>query len=280
MLHARSVLFLLPLLALAQDTAPPPEVDQALRERCTQFFRYHTDTETQKTNFRKAWELVAEESKDFYFSGHKQTYKSFKIDSIKYSDNFTKAKVQLTTEVLWEIRMQKQIAKVITTASWKLENGKWMWYDDPQERWPTPMGPSDLTKLTRNPDGTVQVPRDFSIAALTKAAQDQVKPTTIDKNNLTLTVGTASQEKVVLHNGAPGYINLELDKGAPIPGLTFELDKTQVGPNQDATLKIAYQPVEKYSPDKPALAPFKVKLTVVPFNQVFEVSVKFVAPAQ
>src|SRR5678816_3242768 len=88
-LYFRSALIFLPLLAWTQETAPPPELDQALRERCTQFFTYHTDTETQKTNFRKAWELVAEESKDFYFSGHKQTYKSFKIDNIKYSDNFT-----------------------------------------------------------------------------------------------------------------------------------------------------------------------------------------------
>jgi len=273
--HVRPVLFLLPLLAWAQETAPPPELDQALRERCTQFFQYHVDGE-----FRKAFDLVADESKDFYFAGNKTRYKSFKIDSIKYTDNFTKAKVQLTTEVLWEIRMQKNLAKVITTASWKLKDGKWMWYDEPQDRWPTPMGPSDPSRLARNPDGTIQVPRDFSMAAVNKAAQDLVKPTSVDKNDLTLTVGTASQEKVVLHNGAPGYINLELDKGTPIPGLTFELDKTQVGPNQDATLKIAYQPVEKYSPEKPTLAPFKVKLTVVPFNQVFEVSVKFVAPEQ
>src|SRR5258706_2637153 len=136
-LYSRSALLFLPLLAWAQETAPPPELDKALRERCTQFFTYHTENETTKANFRKAYELVADDAKDFYFAGHKQTYISFKIDSIKYTDNFTKAKVQLSTEVLWEIRMHKQIAKVVTTASWKLQDGTWMWYSVPPDGWPT-----------------------------------------------------------------------------------------------------------------------------------------------
>lgn len=278
-MHARSLLFFLPLLTLAQATAPPPEVDQALRERCTEFFTYHSDNETHKPQFRKAYELVADDFKDFYFTGHKQAYKSFKIDSIKYTDNFTKAKVQLTTEVVWEIRMHRQVAKVTTSAAWKIQDGKWFWYDDPQDRWPTPMGPSDINALTKNPDGSIRLPHDFSPDAIKAAAQTLVQATKIDKNEVVFSPEKGGSDKVVLHNGAPGYVNLELEKGVPVPGLTLELDKTQVGPNQDATLKIVYKPAPK-DDEKPLPDVVTAKLTIAPFSQVFAVSIRIGAPPQ
>jgi len=140
------------------------------------------------------------------------------------------------------------------------------------------MGPSDPNALNRNPDGSVQMPHDFSPDAIKKeamnATQTLAKATNLDKSEVTFAAGKAGSDKVVLHNGAPGYVNLELDKGVPVPGLTFELDKVQVGPNQDATLKITYQPVDKSA----VPAPVKAKLTIAPFNQMFEVAVKIIAP--
>ena len=89
------VALLIPALVLAQTpkpAAPPAEVDQALRERATQFLQYQIDG-----NFRKAFELVAEDSKDFYFSIAKTKILSYKIDDITYSDDFSKATVRATT---------------------------------------------------------------------------------------------------------------------------------------------------------------------------------------
>src|SRR6478752_5646671 len=51
----------------------------------------------------------------------------------------------------------------------------------------------------------------------------------------------------------------------PVPGLTVVLDKTQVGPNGDATVKIACQPC---IPTEPVT----VNLTVEPFGCRFPVS--------
>ncbi len=90
----RAAFVLLPVVAFAQT--PPPEVDEALRARVTEFFQYHVDA-----NFRKAYELVAEDTKEQYFGAQKWQFKSFKIDSIKYSDNFTKAEVQVTGQRMW-----------------------------------------------------------------------------------------------------------------------------------------------------------------------------------
>src|SRR5215469_6737098 len=88
---ARSLLFLLPMLALAQDQPasatppPPPEVDQALRARVTEFFQDFVDAK-----FFPAMELVADDTKEEYFAAGKTPLKAYKIHDIHYSDNFTK----------------------------------------------------------------------------------------------------------------------------------------------------------------------------------------------
>jgi hypothetical protein len=261
---ARFTLVFLPLCLLAQEPSatPPPEVEHALRERVTQFFQAHVDGA-----FRKAYELVADDFKDFYFAGNKTRYKSFSIESIRYFDNFTRAKVLLNTEVVWEVRMQKAVAKVQTPASWKLQDGKWMWYDDPQDRRTMPILVSGTPgEIPRDPDGTVRLPDDLSPTAIVDAATAQLKATTLDKSEVTLS-SKASSDKVVLHNGAPGFVNLTLEKLPPVPGLTVVLDKTQVGPNGDAAVKIACQPC---TPTEPVT----VNLTVEPFGRRFPVLVR------
>jgi hypothetical protein len=93
-----------------------------------------------------------------------------------------------------------------------------------------------------------------------------LKATTLDKSEVTLS-GKASSDQVILHNGAPGFVNLTLEKIPPVPGLTVELDKAQVGPNGDAAVKIACQPCT------PA-EPVTVSLTVEPFGRRFAVLVR------
>src|SRR6185295_429838 len=162
---------------------------------------------------------------------HKNRYKSFSIDSIRYFDNFTRAKVVLNTEVVWEVQMQQAIAKAQTPAAWKLQDGKWMWYDDPQDRRTMPIMVSGTPgEVPRDPDGNVRLPSDLSPRAIGDAATTQLKATTLDKSEVTLS-SKASSDKVVLHNGAPGFVNLTLEKIPRVPGLTVEFDKAQVGPN-------------------------------------------------
>src|SRR5579864_740686 len=57
-------------LAFGQPS-PPPGIEDALRARVTEFFQYHVDG-----NFRKAYDMVAEDTKDFYFKALKIQFKS------------------------------------------------------------------------------------------------------------------------------------------------------------------------------------------------------------
>ncbi len=146
------VLFAAALLAQpARDSADPapPEVDQALRSRVTEFLNHHVTGE-----FRKAEALVAEDSKDIFYNRNKPRYLGCKgIVSIRYSEHFTKAYVTALCTIPAMIQGggselqddgQPQIPMgpptVPIPATWKLENGKWCWYLDKEMDRMTPFG--------------------------------------------------------------------------------------------------------------------------------------------
>src|ERR1700724_3603210 len=89
---------LLPVFALASCllaqrpadlfSKAPPEVDEALRARVAKFYQAHVDGKP-----RRAEELVAEDTKDYFYTARKPQYLSFQIIKIDYTDTFTKATV-------------------------------------------------------------------------------------------------------------------------------------------------------------------------------------------
>ena len=91
-------LLLLPFIALilpAQTPSqsldkPTQDVDDALRARIKQFYDLHV-----AAKYRQAEQLIAEESKDDFYVLSKPDLKSYRIGSIEYSENFTKAKVMI-----------------------------------------------------------------------------------------------------------------------------------------------------------------------------------------
>ena len=113
----------IPLLALAQQppkaAAPPAEVDKMLRERAAQFLQFQVDG-----NFRKAFDLVSEDSKDFYFSIAKNRIQSFKIDEVTYSDDLSKATVRATTSRRQVVAGHEFEIPGLAADLWKIEDGK------------------------------------------------------------------------------------------------------------------------------------------------------------
>jgi len=261
----RSALILLPIAALAQT--PAPEIEQALRARVTEFFNYHVEG---PTGFRKAMDLVAEDTKDYYFSSQKIQFKSFKIDSVKFSDDFTRATVTLSGQRMWRPSPrfpETEITQPMST-TWKIENGKWFWYRDANaEQNLTPMGPSDPKSI--GPPGGGIVPRDFSQAEMNKRALEVLKQSSISKSEVTLSANHSSDE-VVFHNGQPGSVLLSLENGAKVPGFSAVLAKTNVNAGEDVAVKIRFE--GKEMPPNPVT----IRVMVAPFNQAFPVTVKFV----
>ena len=147
----RSTLLLLCAAAgLAQTpqepAKPPADVDQALRARVTEFIHYHVTGE-----FRKAEALVAEDTKDLFYNRNKPRYLQFvEIARIDYKENFTKAYVTVlvvSPEMIPGWGGGPPTLPIPTT--WKIENGKWCYYLEPETFLRTPFGNFPLNTVSK-----------------------------------------------------------------------------------------------------------------------------------
>jgi hypothetical protein len=273
----RFALLFLPLAAFPQTPAPepPPEVDRALRARVTGFFQDLVDAK-----FYDAFEYVAADTKDYYFNSAKSPLKGFQIRDVKYESGFEKATVTLEVKRLWTFSAAAQQGgqaevDVPMSTTWKLENGKWFWSREASPgAWVTAVGPSDVSLLKKNADGTISgLPPALSQGTVDAAARQILQQSGVDKSEITLASDKASSEKVVFHNGAQGSVRLELH--APeLPGLIAKLDKADVNFGEDATVQMSYQP-PRDGGAVPDVA--SVYLVLIPFDRRFEIKVHFAA---
>src|SRR5215469_10886402 len=87
-----AVLFAFAATAFAQQDRgtlfdkAPPEVDRALRARIAEFYKYHVSGDT-----LSALDLVAKDTRQYFFDTAKPRFISFEIDHIKYDEGFTHA---------------------------------------------------------------------------------------------------------------------------------------------------------------------------------------------
>jgi len=270
----RASLFLLPVLAAAQT--PPPEVDQALRERANQFLQYQVDG-----NFRKSFDLVAEDTKDWYFAATKSKLISFKIESLEYSDNFTKAIVKGVSKRNVSALGQTFTLDIPMKDSWKLEDGKWMWYRNVVEgTMETPFGtipsPKGDTPAGAEPSRPAGLPTDTSPKAVAAAGERLATATdafSVSKTSIKFVEGVAASDEIVFHNGAPGLVRLLVNKVVEMPSVAVETLDTMVKPNQDVHVKVTYTPGES------DIKRTNVSVTVEPFGRRFMIPVT-VSPAR
>ncbi len=267
-----AALLLVPAAVFAQAPSPgaPPEVEQALRARVTEFFQDFVDGK-----FRQAINLVAEETQDEYFSSPKAEIKAFNIDGIVFSSDFTKADVKLTVKQVWKMKaegfMQDMTVDSPMSTTWKTENGKWVFYHQIQPNaWVTPMGPSEGF---RRPDGTNRVPKSLDSATLNSEAERILRQSSVDKSRVDLAPDKTGSAKVVFHNGAQGSVNISV-VGLPnvFPGFSAKLDKQVVSAGQDAILDIGYDPPA--GQENPPRS-FTIAVDVAPFGPQFPIEINF-----
>jgi hypothetical protein len=268
-MKTRAALFLLPLVMFGQT--PPADVDQALRSRATEFFQDFVEGQ-----YRKALSLVAEETQEEYFASPKAELKSFQIDNIQYNDDFSKATMNLTVKRVLKFQGQTMVPEVPMITTWKIENGKWMWYNQPKPgTWVTAMGPSDVTLVARGADGgVIGLPEKLDQSTVDAAGMKIVQQSGLDKQFVTMALDKVSSDTVTFHNGAPGSVHLELGNVPKIPGLTVKLDKADVNLGESVAIRIRYEP--NPDPDSPAPPPnAAIPLIVAPFNQQLAVQVNW-----
>jgi hypothetical protein len=213
--------------AFAQDPADlfnraPADVDQALRARITEFFHYHVTGE-----HRKAEELVADDTKDYFYDGNKPRYLSFEIGKIDYSDGYTKAKAMITVKMPVMLPgFNGKIMAIPTASYWKLIDGKWYWYVDTAMRNASPMG-----EMKPGPPRADGAPPRPAIATTMQELFAQVRA---DRGAVEVKAGSTDQ--VVITNGMVGPIKLTVE--GKIDGIEAAFDHAEIKPGEKATLTV------------------------------------------
>jgi hypothetical protein len=230
-------LFAAVALAQAPDKppaqTPPPEVDQALRERMKQFY----DLQVQG-QYRKSEAFIAEDTKDWFYTISKPRYKSFQVDHIEYNDDFTQAKAMVWVERYFNAPgfPPDMAVRGLTPSTWKLENGLWVWYEDQSAPIRLPWGditPAPDAKAADGPAAPHAMPPGISGGPANLAALigNKVKA---DQTSVTLKSGGSAQ--VTFANSALGPMTLKVD--AKPTGVTVEPLSSDVTPNGKQTLTL------------------------------------------
>ena len=256
-------------LLLLQDPAElfqkaPPAVDEALRARISKFFQAHVDGK-----LRGAVEVVAEDSQERFFAANKPRCYSFEIVKIDYSENFTRATAVVTCEMdhpspgLGGVKV-----KVPRTTLWKLADGQWWYYIDPDQGYQTPFGvmrpgPGKGGPPPEIAPGTTPAPPP---GLNTEALFSWIKPS---KRELSLHSSKAGSDELTLANQGGDTATLIMQY-SPMPGLEIKLDRTQVNKGESARLTAKWEPGEI-----PAPPTIPVSILVQPTGQGIVVLVTF-----
>jgi len=273
-----TVLLAVPLFSVAQappaasaPAAPPADVDRALREQATAFLQYQKEG-----NFRKAYELVAEDSKDYYLGTNKEKPQSSDIQDIQYSDNFTKAVVVSASKQTLPLLGRIIEIPTGTNDHWKIEDGKWKWYHDAaKEVVMGVLGPMPATATA--PDGSPTKLPDLSPQAIAERAAKLPPPKpSFNRKSLPFTVGQESTEELVFHNNSPGVVKVDADLILDYPGFEVEPKRFMLNPQAEAIFKVTYNPAN--APSDKGVFNAWLRLTLQPFEREYRIPLKLSPP--
>lgn len=283
------------------ETRVPSEVDAALRARITQFYQLQKDGK-----YIRALEMVAEDTKDAFVASAKSNVSNFEIQSIQYSDNFSKAEVMAVVGHMVPIEgFMGHPLGMKTPSHWKVENGQWCYYEIPgppaspfRHAAPARMPAVPPTRVPSAPPASVAAAPPANLPAalpppgglpgalppgglsggITPGASRPLPamPTNLP-NPRALTVDTLSVE---LKSSGPSTGQVEITNPTPWPatlvladpniaGLTVRLEPLALAPRTKAMLKLSWSGGELPK------APIKLRITVRQTNQIIPIKISF-----
>src|ERR1022692_1380829 len=215
-------LCLLPLsciLAFCQDTPvpsenEPPEIDQALRARVTQFYSANISGK-----WRDAFQVVA--------------------------DDITKASVRENCHGEYRWHNSHIPATIPLTSTWKVVDGQWFWYFLKPTEVMTPWGLSTITPDDPKAPGSTTVNTNIETvlkdpASMARAILSQIK---VDKKEIHLLGYETSKDELHISNTMPGYISVRINC-APMPGFHIKQASADVGPKETSAIVFEYDAEE------------------------------------
>ncbi len=252
------LLLLFAVSAFSQDLLQkaPPDVEDALRARITQFYQAHVDGK-----FRLAEALVAEESKDGFYAANKPPLKSFRISEIAYSDDLKKAKATIIGKMVIGIMgFGNGPMDVPFPSYWMVEKGQWCWYINQDAARMTPFGKAGVKTAGEPIDPAVA----FAKAPSIEAVQSSVKA---EPSLIRLSRKAGASGHVTVRNDMPGPITVTPERDN-YKLIALRVEPEQLKEGEMATVTISAKAGSDYQSGV-------VRLRVMPSNQLIDVHVKF-----
>jgi hypothetical protein len=127
---------------------------------------------------------------------------------------------------------------VVVPTLWKVENGNWYLYEDPNKIRNPGGAATQLPPPATGASGTPTTPATPALPAmpkdLPKDAGFVLGKVQMDKSNVRISAG--GTQKVTIANGSTGTISLEY--GYPLGGIQAKLDRTEVNRGEKAVLTL------------------------------------------
>lgn len=252
----------LPQAASNLFTRAPAGVEEALRQRADTFYALQM-----QGKFRQAESVVCEASKDAFYGSDKRQWRSAEVAKIAFEDEFRTARVTVLLGAEFTTRAGRMPVTYPATTIWKLEDGNWCFYIPP---------PSEEAIVT--PFGKMKgsgVPVDTQAGtAKSVSVGDVLSALKLSKREMTLNSAGPSSDEILIHNGLPGQLELEVEAGQR-EGLRWELSKKQLVPKESVTLRVEYLP-----PDRKPKPEFTLNLRVIPLGQSIPIKITFRPPQE
>ncbi len=249
--------------AAAQTTfqKPPAGAERSLRDRVERFYSLY-----QQEKFREAESLVAQESRDAFYTMPKNPVKAFRVESITWANDYRSAEVLVACESVSPLAGSGTV-KIPVRGSWKqLEN---QWYLVVERRPPPSLPPSPVPERSQSLEGfgaTQPGGPDTPNPLPAGRPLFSVEPRTI---SFPRDAAAVTERTVIISNRMPGPLQLVLGAMA-LPGLSASLSSPTVQAFGYTTLKISYDPAR----GRPA-GQHSVGLLIQPISQPVAITVRF-----
>ena len=264
---AVACILLLSFAALANDKQPnpfrhaPPEVEEALRARVTQFYSFF-----KAGKFRQAEELVTEESKDLFYNSQKKPLLGFQVGAITFGEDFKEANVLVNVDALVPF-MGARPLKIPVAGKWRWVNDDWFLHMETR----SVEGP--FGKMKRQEVSTGDTSGAFG-GGLGQGITPEAFRSMYQLNRTEVKFPAASDKpvkrSVTFVNPGPARLTLER-QGSEIAGLLVEPGEGPLEPGERRDIFFTYQPeTARLKGQK------KINFDVLPLMRRFSIKATFV----
>jgi hypothetical protein len=237
----------------------PPEIEEALRTRVTEFYTLY-----QQGKFRQTEAYIDEDSRDAYYGSSKSRIHGFELKDIKFAEDFQSAQVVVTCQTTIAIQNSGTKVPLPVHSRWKQTDGQWY----------ALMGRGEEGDTVNTPFGKMKFQKGEGSAALNMPRA--VKPASFagmyalsSGRVLKFSAKEPVTQTIALSNKGPVPLKLRQET-QDVDGLEIAIEPKQIEQGETMIVSFTYRPeVAKLEGTR------KVEFTVLPINQAFMVTAEF-----